>query len=158
MKKVFAMIAIVAASLVMASCNNNKDKNAESEATEAQEQLDDAQKQAEETQAQLATQLVGVWTAKVPAADNGVGSVYTLTIKDGQIYSLAEVNDKVAADKLVNVQDANYTIEGNIITLSDGKKLEFDGNESKLYWLKDDMSRATEDNENYVYTRVTEAK
>lgn len=150
MKKVFAMIAIAAASLVLASCNGNKENNAEGEA-ENQEMVEEGQDQ-EAAQAEIAAQLVGEWKATMPMADGGKDATYTLTFKADNMYDLVEEQAETPADKLMNVKDATYTIDANKVILSDGKQLEFaDG---KLYCLNEEGARATADEVAYVYTKV----
>lgn len=154
MKKVFAMIAIAAASLLLASCNGNKQNNADEEAVEGQEMVEEGQEQLEAAQAEIAAQLVGVWTATMPVADSGNKATYTLTFKADNKFDLVEAQAETAADKLLNVADADYTLDANKVVLGENGQLEFaDG---KLYVLNEDGTRATQDEVDYVYTRVVE--
>lgn len=145
------MIALAAATLLMASCN--KEKNSDSETTDAQ--------QTEVVVAEEATvaeeALEGAWTATMPAADSGVPFTYTLTLKEGNKYDLMQAHPEVAADKAENVTDADYTREGNILTLADGRKLEYaDG---VLYWHNDEGNRAAvEGTDHYIFRRVVVAE
>ncbi len=152
MKKVFALIAIAAASLLLASCNGKK--NADEEATEGQEMVEEGQDQLAAAQEEIATQLVGVWTATMPVADSGKKATYTLTFKDGNKFDLVEAQAETAASKLLNVTDADYTLDANKVVLGENGQLEFaDG---KLYVLNEDGTRATQDEVDYVYTKVVE--
>lgn len=65
---------------------------------------------------------------------------YTLTLKEGNKYDLMQAHPEVATDKVENVTDADYTREGNILTLADGRKLEYaDG---VIYRHNDEGNRA----------------
>lgn len=133
-------MALVVATLLMAGCDGNKEKNNETENVEVTENQEVAS-EVVEAPVLTAETLIGTWVAVVPTADSEAAT-YTLTIKEGNKYDLVEAQAETAADKLINDLDKDFTIEGNFVTLSaSSHKLEYA--DDMLYILNQDGARAT---------------
>lgn len=154
MKKVFAVIALTIASLAFVACNQKKaDANAEAaieNAEAAQEQVAEAAQDAAE--AVEAAVIAGKWTAKA-IDDKKVETLYTLNFKENNVY---DVTTKVGTNDEVAAADQAYTIEGMVVTLADGMKLEYAPAEGKLYILNAEGARAAEgvEGDYFVFTRA----
>lgn len=121
MKKVFAILALTAASFAFVACNKSKTtENADSTAAPQEQTL---------KQDQEPVTIVGDWKTKK-------GDVETvLTIVDDAKYNLKEGEKET--------KDQAYTKEGNKLTLADGTVLELSEDGSKLTIL-DKEGKATD--------------
>lgn len=147
MKKVFALMAM---SLALVACNNKaNNEQAQEEATPAQEQLTEATPM----EAVSAEAIMGNWEATFPLADAAEAVKVTLTFKADYKVDLKE---ETTVDPAMNKDEKDLTFEikeGNIIEISNGYKLQYEGD--KLFSLRDDATRANiEGSNDYIFSRV----
>lgn len=136
MKNLKVVFAVVAMSMALFSCKKTaqeQTQDAQDSLAQAEQELQDAQQNLQE--ALNMETLLGAWTATTPNADGGVATL-KVTFKENNKYDFSNETEGAKADVKT---DLDFTLEGNVITLADGSKLEYaDG---VLYRLDADGKR-----------------